>query len=603
MAFEDRRIYAMTAHWYSLSNASEAPPAVARDRPRNRMFKWLAKQFSQDDEDPDSLGSEKGLQAFIAALPISLPTRTVEAIGEPFENVRGLHLPGEKLCRALKRLDERAQAPLIEVGLALFEDFHGRRIADSPWLTLARYYRNVHTGYRIALGSLTSGQSIADEQRSDAILLGCRAIAALGRHKALMRLRYRDVDPGYWENLNGLATWAEQLGATATLMELYPGSGYQTNIEREYLVALMFDAAPIANMLPTQMAGLDLILRRFAGNFQFSGTYRDATPFAIDPLRNQPPQRWLRGLPPRAGLRFFGTGTAYAQIAGLLKQAGTHYEVPDWLAPARLDPELYRGLLELLATHWSTEPPQRRYRRDRGEGEVLVTHGVAQVRRMIAASEFAKAGGQLGYQENTPYDHKLFDTVRFGVAEGLQPKHAEKALPISPMEVLQKFELEGDRQMTERWNIADLSEGGMGVVAPAHGGWARVGMLIGLRRMDSLDWQLAVVRRLSRSGQGKLSIGMQWVPGSTWCGRLRFGDGKDAGNPWVAVAGSSEIFHDAILLRAAGLDTLLIEPGIFLEPGECMLSYEKRWRKVEMLEVLERGYDYERIRISLSNTK
>lgn len=292
------------------------------------MFSWLAKQFSREDNDRESLGSEKGLQAFIDALPITLPPRTIEALIEPFEDARGLSLPAEKLRRALKRLYERAQTPLNEVWATLFEDYHGHQITDSAWLVLTRFYRAAHSGYRVSLESISSRPTIDDAERTEAVLLACRAMAALSRHKLLLRLRYRDVEAGYWENVHGLYAFTAQLGGTHTLLELHSGSGYQTNIEREYLIALVFDAAPIANLLPTQMVVLDRLLRRVAGNFQLSDSYRDVTPFAVDPTRNQAPQRWLNGLPLRPGLGFFGIADAYAQIARLRKDAATATTLP-----------------------------------------------------------------------------------------------------------------------------------------------------------------------------------------------------------------------------------------------------------------------------------
>jgi hypothetical protein len=165
--------------------------------------------------------------------------------------------------------------------------------------------------------------------------------------------------------------------------------------------------------------------------------------------------------------------------------------------------------------------------------------------------------------------------LRFGSVEEKDPSSSADERPQTPLEIRQKFELEGDRQMTERWTIADLSESGLGAIAQSHGRWARVGMLVGFRRMKSLEWQMAIVRRLSRSPQGRLSIGLQTIQGSTWCGRLRFGEG-DAGNPWVAVAATTDAFHDAIMLRGAASPTLLLEHEIFAGPGEAYHSFEKR---------------------------
>ncbi|MGH8666143.1 MAG: hypothetical protein ACREUX_17930, partial [Burkholderiales bacterium] len=443
------------------------------------MFKWLAKQFNRDDDDPESLASEKGLENFIAAVPVTVPARTVEALGEPFESARSLEFEPDPLRRALKRLDERAQEPVQAVWERLFEDENGRHISDGAWLVLARYFRNVHAGYDVWLASVRSRSEpgeLSDEERGDAVLIAGRAMAALGRHKALMRMRYRDIDLGYWDRLHALAAWSSAFGGSRTLLELYPRSGYQSSIEREYLIALAYDAAPICNLLPAQLVGLDVLLRRLATHFQFADSYRDTAPFVIEPEREPGVRRSLKGLSARPGQRFFGIGGAYAQLAALRKQAGR--EVPDWMAHAHLDPASYRSLLDLLLQHWSSQPPQRQHRRDRVEAEVLVSRGVGQVRRMIAASEYAQAGGLLSYEDSAPYDHKLFAKIRFGSVEqraAPQPAQGIEAAPATPLETLQKFELEGDRQMTERWTLTDSSANGFGALASAHGGWARTG--------------------------------------------------------------------------------------------------------------------------------
>jgi hypothetical protein len=563
------------------------------------MFKWLAKQFSREGEDPDSLASERGLEAFIAELPVTIPARTVEALGEPFENARSLGLAPDALRRALKRLDERAQEPLETVWENLFEQAHGRDIADAVWLVLARFHRNLYAGYSAWLDPVRARGEHLDDERADAVLIACRSMAALGRYKMLMRMRYRDVEPGYWDRLHGLAQWSSSFGGARTLIELYPRSGHQSSIEREYLVALVYDAAPIGNLLPPQLVGLDLLVRRLGTHFQFADGYRDTTPFVIDPDREPGVRRSLKGLSPRAGQRFFGLGAAYAQLAALRKQATR--EVPDWMARAHLDLESYRGLLDLLLRHWSPQPPQRRHKRERVQAEVLVSRGVAQVRRMIAASEYAQAGGRLGYDDAAPYEHKLLGKLRFGSVDQPAPAAAgpetqAPAVP-TPLETLHKFELEGDRQMTERWTLTDISANGFGALAPAHGGWARTGMLIGFRRLDSLDWQVAVIRRLHRV-EGKLNIGAQSLEGNTLCARVRFGSG-DSGNPWVAVAGTTDSYHDAILLRADDRSQILLEPGVFVAAQECMLSVERMWRPARLESSAERGYDFELVEISL----
>ena len=562
------------------------------------MFKWLLQQLTEADEDPESFGSERGLARFIDALPIAAPMRAVEALGEPFENAPASELAPERLRSALLRLDECAQEPLAQVWQELFGDGVGRTISDTAWLTLARYYRNVNTGYRVCLDALP--QKLSDADRSVGLLMVCRAAACLGRYKQLLRLRYRDVDRKYWERLNALIVWSTVHGGSHTLLELYPQSGYQSTIEREHLIALLFDVAPIGNFLPTQMAALDLLLRRFAANYQFSENYHQTAPFVVDPAASQSARRWLRGMSVEPGEHFFGIGHAYAQIAGLRKQLSEDHQVPKWLAVTKLESAGYRDLLDLLLAHWSAEPPQRRDPRSRGEGEVMVAHGVGNLRRMIAASEYAKSGGQLSYQENTPYDYRVFERVKFGTVAQRERNVAGERLQ-TPMEIMQKFELEGDRQVTERWALFDVSITGLGATAHAHGGWGRVGMLVGFRQLGSLDWQTGVIRRLMRSAQGKLSIGVQTHRGAAWCARLRFGTQAEINNPWAGAGDDGGRFHDAILLlHPQGTAELLLEPGIFPGPSDCMLSYDKRWHKARLGRSLEHGFDYERIEIVLA---
>lgn len=566
--------------------ANAAPDQVIQDRPRNRVLNWLAKPFTPAAKGLDSIGTEKGLKAFVASLPVTDPVRTVAALGAPFEMAGSLNVRPDRLRRALKHLDERAQEYIGAVLGNIFDVKGKSAISDTAWLALTRYYRDVHSGYRFCLDALPARESLNSADREDCTLLAGRAMAALARHKALLRLRYRETELSYWEQLNSLAAWRTELGDSETVLELYPRGGYHSSVEREYLIALMFEAAPVANMVPNQVAALDTILRQFAEKFQFSDRFRTTTPFVLDTACGQPPRRWLKGFTVRPGQRFFGVGEAYADLTGLLAQARASVEAPAWLAKSHLSIDDYRGLLELLVTHWSVDPPRRRRERERRDGTLLVTHGIDLVRRVISASDFAKSGRQWNYDEQNLKNQKL----DFNLDE--EPAVDEDKRELSPMEILQK--LEGDSQMTERWVVADLGGTGIGTIALSHGGWARVGMLVGYRHVDSLDWRIGVIRRVARSAKGKLSVGLQALTGTLRCAQMTFGE-VDYFKSWVPTAGRAKDFHNAILRYTEEQSSVLLEPEVFSGAGECMLSFEGRWRKVRLERVLERGSDYEEV--------
>ena len=559
------------------------------------LLKWLMGQFTGAEEDSVDLASERGLEAFIADLPVATPAASLEALSEKFENARALQLASSKLRRALLRLDERAQDPLTALSLKLFEDRQGRQLSDSVWLALSRFHRNVHNGYRVCLEAVSSRGNKGDGERDTAALIACRAMAALARYKTLLRMRYRDIDLKFWENTVELAAWCDNWGCGKTLVKLYPDAEYHTTFEREYLIALLFDSAPVANLNPAQMMALETVLRRFASNYLFWDEYSDSTPFVMDLGGDTIAKRWLKGQKPGAGMRFFGLADGYTQLTALLNQAKVTREVPEWLLGARPDVESYRELLDLLVSHWSPNPPQRRHRRDRSEGELRVVHGIARVRRMVAASEYVKAGGRLDYEESTPYDFKIFGSVRFGTVQA--PGEAGAAPDFAASQTMRKFESQGDGQSTEGWTMIDVSDTGLGAVANGHDGWARIGMLVGVRRADGVEWQLAIVRRLSRSLTGKLSVGMETIQGTAHAAQIRIPDGN--GVDWVPLVDSADVKHDVILLRHGKSTSLFMEQGVFTGEIECKISFAKRWRNVKLERSLGLGYDFEQVAVSI----
>jgi hypothetical protein len=216
---------------------------------------------------------------------------------------------------------------------------------------------------------------------------------------------------------------------------------------------------------------------------------------------------------------------------------------------------------------------------------------------MIAASEYVKAGGRLDYEEATPYDFKVFGRLRFGTVNDEAIKNGGASQDFAASQTLRKFELEGSGQLTEGWTISDVSDTGLGAVAGAHDGWARIGMLVGVRRGEGVEWQLAIVRRLSRSLTGRLSVGMTTIPGTAYAAQIRIpiGDHEE----WTPASESSDLKHDVILLRQGKSASIFMQSGIFTGAMECKISFDKRWRSVKLERSLGLGYDFEQVGVSI----
>ena len=91
---------------------------------------------------------------------------------------------------------------------------------------------------------------------------------------------------------------------------------------------------------------------------------------------------------------------------------------------------------------------------------------------------------------------------------------------------LVSFEKSLDEDATQPWLLTDSSEDGLGAAAVTDCAWVNVGMMIAVRRPESIEWQLALVRRLNKLANNRLSIGLTKLAGTHG---LKFGIAVERG--------------------------------------------------------------------------
>lgn len=555
------------------------------------MFRWLAKQFSSV-ETADSLDSARSIRALIAQLNGEPAERALRTLSERFEDIPRQRLSAPKSCSVLRQLDEYAQVPLTELWESLLTEGRGPSASEAVWHTLTNYYRKVHGGYWYCLGNYTESDPLSEQDHADAMIIASRAMTALARYLLLLRMRYRNAPEDVWSHVNNLIGWVERRGNSTALMEQYPGTGIKTTIERELLAALLIEVAPTANLLPAQIHALDRLLRPYGGYYSFSDTYDEhARPFAYEPSRNESPRRWLKGLKLRPGVRFFGVGGAYVELCNACEEARASRGVPDWLGRTRCTADNYRELLERLIAEWSLQPPRRHQRREPCASEILVAHDWADIRRLVTFGELARSGQSLMY--DTSNIHYMTNTALRGRSEVFRDFTADEEMLAN----LRSFEQSLDHDATDPWSLTDSSEGGLGATAAGNCAWVKVGMLVAFRHPDSIDWQLALVRRLNTTVNHRLSIGMTKLPGTVSAARLRLGVGA---RDYSRSIGRSEsaIEYDALVLQDA-VCTLLLPVGVVDTTWKYTLHWNKRQDIVKMEKSVDRGLNFERVEISI----
>jgi hypothetical protein len=241
-----------------------------------------------------------------------------------------------------------------------------------------------------------------------------------------------------------------------------------------------------------------------------------------------------------------------------------------------------------MIAHWSPNPPSRSHARRASGGRILVVNGLAQVRRMIAASEFARSGRSLdyeGYVKSLRLRHK-----GHAVVEDVPPP------PKTPMEILRLLETAGDRQMMEQWEIIDESRQGMGVRCFTRRPWHTIGAIIAYRRDDDLDWRVGIVRRLG-SSHGTPNAGLTVFEGSPYCSQVRIT--KDDGDECLWLQQTQETsgqgWRDAILLSFE-TRLLVAPPGTFAVDSRVDISIRGRFRPARVVGLEGQGNDYELVR-------
>jgi cyclic-di-GMP-binding protein len=148
----------------------------------------------------------------------------------------------------------------------------------------------------------------------------------------------------------------------------------------------------------------------------------------------------------------------------------------------------------------------------------------------------------------------------------------------------------GDRAL-ERWQLEDESVIGLRMVCRAGTPGRRLahGQLVGVRPADARHFQLAQVRWLVADGRGQLHCGLKLLPGLPQAGAVR-GTGVNA---------ADEKYVQAFALGAVPAlkapTSLVVPPGWFKPKRVVEVVVGGSARNARLLEVLERGSDFERL--------
>jgi len=156
-------------------------------------------------------------------------------------------------------------------------------------------------------------------------------------------------------------------------------------------------------------------------------------------------------------------------------------------------------LLEHLQRQWASlaTREQRRAPRESVKRLVDVTHGLSAIINQIKTADTPASVSPYG----TGLNYNEADDVQvYGfITDRTRERVSQMTLPVTQ-----------HSPDVERWVMNDESEYGYGAIVESRDkDWLRVGALIGVKSHDARDWQLGVVRRLSRLNDDTSSVGIE----------------------------------------------------------------------------------------------
>lgn len=554
------------------------------------MLNWLVSRLKPIEDAPGHpLGSEADIAAWLAELPSVNPQRVLLAVDEWLEDPEHLakQLDASQMARAVGRLDEYAQPAAGQCWLQVLQEAQKEQRGALPTRPLENFYEHSYASNLLVLRQLIDDSNLNQERRLLA-KFAARAMHAWVRLKKLSYMTYRAPAEHWWRQAHELNRLARDLALSHIEQNLYRESPVHTSVWKEYMTGLLLDTLPVSNLTANEIEAAERLSVWIEPRCQYLEMQTGLSLFQIDPDGERGPERCRDGQPVVPGWRYLGPGAGYQQLVQLGSSLQSTRTVPAWLETSGLSQEQLQGLLQTMIVHWSPNPPTRGQPRHARTGRIRVVHGLGMVRRMIAASEFARSGRNLDYE---------------GYIKSLRLRHSEDDAivddvlpqPKTPLEVLQLLESAGDRQMMDQWEIIDESLHGMGVRCHTRRPWHTIGALCAYRQEDELSWHVAVVRRLG-SSHGTPNAGLVTFEGTPLCSQVRLVDSSRTDDPWQGQIQErvNRGWRDAILLSSQA-HLLLVPEGTFEAQRGIEISLAGRFYPARMATLQGEGSDYELI--------
>ncbi|MBW8370239.1 MAG: hypothetical protein K0M66_04565 [Thiobacillus sp.] len=466
-----------------------------------------------------------------------------------------------------------------------------RPVESQLWHAVYGLYWEIARGYHTLVLHLAR-ETGKNQQEGMIPLLTLRAIRTFGQLLKWRAIRYLPAGEKLWLRLHNLYRIAESENFQRQSQRAYPDDASECSCETAYLHILMVNLADSGTLYPKQLDMLDRWLCGWHGMLRLDNRLdTNVHNFVVDLSADHGPRR-VRKPDVDKPLRFWATADLLQNLHELrtaLQEGGSPAQL-GLTENARITESL--ELLEYLQHQWAslTAREQRRAPRASIKRLVDVTHGISAIVNQIKAADTPANNASpygMGLNYNEADDVAVYGFITDRTRERVSHLHLP-ATPSSPD--------------VERWVMHDESECGYGAMVESRDkDWLRVGALIGIKSHDARQWQIGIVRRLSRVNDDSSSVGIETLVETPTLAML-----YDTATPGYTVNGfdnsGASLPHPCLWLAgSAGADNVIIDP-VHFTPGKVFQVHGAAERKfIALNSPLERSEGWMRVAVEPVN--
>ncbi|MDH3287003.1 MAG: hypothetical protein OEP48_04645 [Betaproteobacteria bacterium] len=538
------------------------------------MLQWLSSLGKKADHPMYNVEEARRLLGGVSADD----SKALEEISSYLEGITATpDFPLADRIGVLKLVDETGQ-PLAGAALNLFmrsttlKEFERRAL----WQQLTDFSRSVSAAYRLCLQEIAQARKPDAPAHPEHHLLIARTLRALAAEGKMLQMRYLPVRPRVWEELAALYADAENEHYVGEIIKAYPTDLLPTNVRQEFLRLLMMDVAAPNSQSLGELELSARVVARMAAGFALHATPEKGCPFCFDLAHPGRPSRHTPDAKESPTLRYFGVGRSGGEMREIIERHTANPVEPE----KRFGNDFSVGeklvVLKRLLRYWGDGQPEPQTPRVKIDAKIKVSHGFSAASELITRIEFSGMG-------------EMSDDMRMRVKQ-------RTGIALQAHEITAQI---------DEWQERDATAWSIGADVPRqHEAWAKIGALCAVVPPGMKSWWLSVIRRMRRDEQDHMHTEIEIVSKKPLSVYLRgIGEGAEKAENWQTSSGSFEFtFVNALILNESAVANtsheILLKRETF-NPGiiyEVLMGDPPPYVRLE--ELLERGEDYDRVRVT-----